>query len=79
MTMPQPQVPDHGEGIPLCTLAPELDANLLLPTLLNMLSDTPHAWGIEMNLKGNDMSAIDQDCMNNSNDDLKKAFADWCQ
>jgi hypothetical protein len=77
MTMPQRQVPDHGKGIPLRTLAPESGANLLSPALLDMLSDAPHAGGIETNFKGNGVSAIDQDWTDNSDDDLEKAFADW--
>jgi hypothetical protein len=72
-TLPQHQVPDHGKGIPLHTLAPDSGANLLSPALLDMLSDTPHAGGVETNLKGDDVSATDQD----SDDDLEKAFADW--
>ena len=79
MTMPQHQVPDRhgGKGIPLCVLAPDSGANLLSPMLLDILSDTPHARGMETNLKGNDVSASDHDFMNDSDDDLEKAFADW--
>jgi len=70
-------VPDHGKGISLRTLAPKSGANLLSPTLLDMLSDAPHAGGIETNLKGNDVSTTDQDFTNDSGDDLEMAFADW--
>jgi hypothetical protein len=77
MTMPQHQVPNHGRGIPLRPLAPESVANLLSPALLDMLSDTPHAEGIEAGWKGSDVSATDQNFTNDSGDDLENAFADW--
>jgi hypothetical protein len=81
MAMPQHQVPNHGKGIPLRPLAPDSGADLLSPALLDMLSDTPHAGGIETNSRGNGMSLAastdsDQEFVHDS-DDLENAFADW--
>jgi hypothetical protein len=77
MGMPQHQVAGNGKGIPLRPLAPESGANLLSPVLLDMLSDAPHAGGIETNLKGGDMSTTEPDFTNSSGDDIEEAFADW--
>jgi hypothetical protein len=77
MTMRLQCGPDGGKDIPLHSLAPESGANLLSPALLDMLSDAPHATGIETNLKGSDASATEPNFIDDSGDDLEKAFADW--
>ena len=77
MTMPRYQVPSHGKGVPLRLLAPKSGANLSSLALLDMLSNTPHAGGVEANLKDDDMLAASEDFINDSGDDLEMAFADW--
>ena len=74
VTMPHHQEPNRSQDIPLHLLAPDSDANLLSPALLDMLSDMPLVGGMETTLKGDDMSA-GPDFMSDSSDDLEKAFA----
>ena len=79
MTTTQHQVPNHGRCIPLNPLVPESGTNLLSPMLLDMLSDIPPmaTGGMEVDSGSSNMLATDQGLIDDTGDDLKKAFADW--